>query len=133
MRDPRLFNHETLRHALWQSRFDRFDERRRPARPDRHLAAVANGLIFGLETIVSVWLAIGFVIDGGFSVGMVFAYIAYKTQFLSRAASLIDQAIAFRMLGLHLERLSDIALADEDTSFAASAAGRRRRSRAASS
>jgi ATP-binding cassette, subfamily B, bacterial CvaB/MchF/RaxB len=55
--------------------------------------------------------------DGGFSVGMVFAYIAYKTQFLQRAASLIDQMIAFRMLGLHLERLSDIALADSDKSF----------------
>lgn len=55
--------------------------------------------------------------SGGFSVGMVFAYLAYKAQFLGRAASLIDQAIAFRMLGLHLERLSDIALAEQDTAF----------------
>ena len=47
--------------------------------------------------------------------------MAYKTLFLTRAASLIDQAIAFRMLGLHLERLSDIALAEEDPSFAAGA------------
>jgi ATP-binding cassette, subfamily B, bacterial CvaB/MchF/RaxB len=34
---------------------------------------------------------------------------------------LIDQAIAFKMLGLHLERLSDIALSPEDKSFGAGA------------
>jgi ATP-binding cassette subfamily B protein RaxB len=54
------------------------------------------------------------VIDGGFSLGMMFAYMTYKTQFLQRASSSIDQLIAFRMLGLHLERLSDIALAEQD-------------------
>jgi ATP-binding cassette subfamily B protein RaxB len=78
----------------------------------------ASAVIFGLETVLTVWLAIGLVMDGGFSLGMVFAYIAYKTLFLGRAASLIDQAIAFRMLGLHLERLSDIALSEQDRGFA---------------
>lgn len=48
---------------------------------------------------------------------MVYAYLAYKGQFLGKAASLVDQAIAFRMLNLHLERLSDIALTKEDTGF----------------
>jgi ATP-binding cassette subfamily B protein RaxB len=37
------------------------------------------------------------------------------------SASLIDQAIGLRMLGLHLERLSDIALSPEDRSFGPSA------------
>ena len=118
----RLFNHETMRHALWQSRFT--DSMNAGVRLGRiaNWQAAGNGLVFGLETIVSVWLAIGFVIEGGFSVGMVFAYMAYKTMFLSRASSLVDQGVAFRMLGLHLERLSDIALADEDPSFAPGAA-----------
>ena len=48
---------------------------------------------------------------------MVFAYISYKTQFIQKAAALIDQGIAFRMLSLHLERLSDIALSSEDRTF----------------
>ena len=48
---------------------------------------------------------------------MVFAYIAYKGQFISKSAALIDQAIAFKMLGLHLVRQSDIALSPEDRSF----------------
>jgi ATP-binding cassette subfamily B protein RaxB len=67
---------------------------------------------------LTIYLAIGFVIDGsGFSIGMVFAYMAYKMQFIEKSSALIDNAIAFRMLSLHLERLSDIALSDEDKSF----------------
>lgn len=114
----RLFNQETMRHSLWQSRFtDSMNAGVRLGRVGAWQAA-ANGLIFGLETVAAVWIAIGLVIAGGFSLGMVFAYLAYKTQFLTRGASFIDQLISFRMLGLHLERLSDIAMAEEDRSFA---------------
>lgn len=114
----RLFNRESARHAQWQAKLTD------SVNAEIGLARIgiwqqtANLLIFGLETIVTVWLAVGFVIEGGFSVGMLFAYVAYKTQFLQRSASLIDQGITFKMLGLHLERLSDIAMADQDPSFA---------------
>ena len=114
----RLFNREMLRHALWQTRLaDNVNANVRVARI-AIWQSTASSLIFGIENIVTVWLAISFVIDGtGFSVGMAFAYIAYKTHFIDKAQTLIDQAIAFRMLSLHLDRLSDIALNDEDKSF----------------
>lgn len=114
----RLFGRETLRHALWQTRLTD------AVNADVRLARIgiwqnsANLLLFGLENIVTIWLAIGFVIEGtGFSVGMVFAYLAYKNQFINKSAALVDQVIAFKMLGLHLERLSDIALSEEDRGF----------------
>ena len=114
----RLFSRETLRHAIWQTRLtDSVNANVRLARIGIW-QTVANTLIFGIENIITIWLAIGFVIDGaGFSVGMVFAYMAYKGQFIQKASALVDQGIAFRMLSLHLERLSDIALSDEDHSF----------------
>lgn len=113
----RLMGRETQRHSMWQSRFaDAVNANIQLARVGIW-QSVGNTLIFGLENILTIWIAVGFVISGGFSVGMVFAFIAYKTQFTQRASSLIDQAIAFRMLGLHLERLSDIALAEQDASF----------------
>ena len=118
----RLFGRETLRHALWQTKLtDAVNADVRFARI--HIwQATANTLVFGMENIITVWLAIGYVIEGaGFSVGMVFAYLSYKTQFMQKAAALIDQGIAFKMLGLHLERLSDIVLSDEDKSFGANA------------
>jgi ATP-binding cassette subfamily B protein RaxB len=114
----RLFGREMLRHALWQTRLtDAVNADVRVARIGIW-QGTANTIIFGIENIITIWLAVGFVIKGaGFSVGMVFAYMAYKGQFIGKAAALIDQVIAFRMLGLHLERLSDIALTTEDKSF----------------
>ncbi len=113
----RLFGKETERHALWQTKsVDAINTGIGLSRIGIWQGS-ANSIIFGIEGIISVWLAIGFVIDGGFSIGMVYAYLAYKGQFLGRSASLVDQAIAFRMLNLHLERLSDIALTKEDRSF----------------
>ncbi len=118
----RLFGRETLRHAFWQTRLtDAVNSDVRVARIGIW-QSTANILIFGIENIVTIWIAVGFVISGaGFSVGMVFAFLAYKTQFIQKSAALIDQAIAFKMLGLHLERLSDIALSEEDASFGQSA------------
>jgi ATP-binding cassette, subfamily B, bacterial CvaB/MchF/RaxB len=118
----RLFGRETLRHAFWQTRLtDAVNADVRVARIGIW-QSTANLVIFGVENIITVWLAVGFVMDGaGFSVGMVFAYTAYKAQFIQKSAALIDQAIAFKMLGLHLERLSDIALSPEDKSFGAGA------------
>ncbi|MBJ7438999.1 MAG: peptidase domain-containing ABC transporter [Sphingopyxis sp.] len=117
----RLFGRETLRHAMWQARLtDAVNADVRVARI-RIWQTSANMLIFGIENIVAIWLAIGFVIDGsGFSIGMIFAYMAYKTQFIQKTSALIDQGIALKMLGLHLERLSDIALTKEDKVFAES-------------
>lgn len=114
----RLFGRETLRHAFWQTRLtDSVNANIRLSRIGIWQSS-ANLLIFGIENIITIWLAIGFVIEGaGFSVGMVFAYMAYKNQFITKSAALVDQAIQFKMLSLHLERLSDIALSDEDRSF----------------
>jgi ATP-binding cassette subfamily B protein RaxB len=41
---------------------------------------------------------------------MLFAFVAYKDQFSSRVAGLIDKMIDLRMLGLQAERLADIVL-----------------------
>jgi len=114
----RLFGREASRQSQWQGRLTRAINANIGHARIGIWQQTANTLIFGIENIATIWLAISFVLNGGFSLGMVFAFIAYKTQFQTRAVSLIDEGIAFGMLGLHLERLSDIALAEEDTSFA---------------
>jgi ATP-binding cassette subfamily B protein RaxB len=113
----RLYNRESMRHSMWQTLLtDAVNANIRVSRVGIW-QSTANALIFGLENIVTIWLAIGFVMEGGFSVGMVFAYLAYKGQFLEKTGNLVDQATAFFMLRLHLERLSDIALEPDDRSF----------------
>jgi ATP-binding cassette subfamily B protein RaxB len=74
----------------------------------------ANGLIFGLENVAVVWLAALLVIDGRFSVGMLFGFLAFKLLFITRVSNLVDKAIEFRMLDLHAERIADIALAEPE-------------------
>ncbi len=120
IRALRLAGRETLRHALWQSRMtDAVNGNIRSQRLTNWQTTLQTTL-FAIENVISVWLAVGMVIKGGFSLGMVFAFLAYKTQFLAAAASLVEKASEFKMLGLHLDRLSDIALADEDIGFQSS-------------
>jgi ATP-binding cassette, subfamily B, bacterial CvaB/MchF/RaxB len=70
----------------------------------------ANGLVFGVERIAIVWIGALLVLDSAFSVGMLFAFMAYKEQFSARVAGLVDKLIDLRMLGLQGERLADIVL-----------------------
>jgi len=71
---------------------------------------VANKLLFGLERVAIVWLGAAQVLDRQLSVGMLFAFLAYKEQFSSRLAGLIDKLVELRMLRLQGERLADIVL-----------------------
>ncbi|MEO8935719.1 MAG: ATP-binding cassette domain-containing protein, partial [Burkholderiaceae bacterium] len=50
------------------------------------------------------------VLERSMSLGMLLAFLAYRTQFGDRVAKLIDLAVDVKMLGLHAERLADIAL-----------------------
>lgn len=70
----------------------------------------ANGLVFGVERVAIVWLGALLILDGAFSVGMLFAFMAYKDQFSARVAGLVDKMIELRMLNLQGERLADIVL-----------------------
>ncbi|HYE28403.1 MAG TPA: peptidase domain-containing ABC transporter [Allosphingosinicella sp.] len=114
----RMFGRESERLAVWQNRLaDATNAQLSSARLGAAQNA-ANVLIFGLENVIVVYLAISAALGGGFSLGMVFAFLAYKAQFVQRATAFVDNMVSLRMLGLHLERLGDIALETDDRSFA---------------
>ena len=79
----------------------------------------ASFALFGLENVFVVWLGAREVIDGGFSVGMLLAFFAYKLVFVSRLSNLIDKFSEFRLLDLHAERVADVALASGEARGAA--------------
>jgi ATP-binding cassette, subfamily B, bacterial CvaB/MchF/RaxB len=74
------------------------------------LFGVLHKLVFGLERVAVVWVGALLVMDHRFSVGMLFAFIAYKEQFATRVSGLIDKLVEVRMLKLQGERLADIVL-----------------------
>lgn len=78
---------------------------------------VGNKLLFGLERVLIVGLGALLVLERELSVGMLFAFLAYKEQFSLRLSALIDKAVQLKMLRVQGERLADIVLSapeDED-------------------
>lgn len=80
------------------------------------LLSSASQLVFGVERVVVIWIGASLALANVFSIGMLIAYLAYKDQFSARVAGLIDKWVEFRMLGLHGERLADIALCAPESS-----------------
>ncbi|MBL0140897.1 MAG: peptidase domain-containing ABC transporter [Betaproteobacteria bacterium] len=76
----------------------------------------AAALIFGVENVAVIWLGAIAVMDGKFSVGMLYAFLGFKIVFLGRVNALVEKWNDFRMLDLHAERIADIALAEEEPS-----------------
>lgn len=73
-----------------------------------------NGVLFGVENILIIWLGAKLVMDGNFTVGVLMAFNAYKAQFDGRVASLIDKFVEIKMLQLQGERLADIVLTEPE-------------------
>jgi len=106
----KIFNREADRESLWlikQAAVVNADIRLGRARIQ---FAAMNHAIFGAESIVTVYLAAMLALDNIMTIGMIFAFMSYKANFTSKAAHLIEMAIEFRLLDLHLERISDIAM-----------------------
>ncbi len=79
-----------------------------------------QALVTGLQTVIVIYLGARTILAGdGFSVGMLFAFLSFRQTFTDRANALINQAIQFKFLGLHLDRLADIVTAEVETSAAA--------------
>lgn len=80
-----------------------------------------NTLIISLEQVFFLWLGVIFIIDSKITMGMFFAFGLLRTQLSNRVTSLTDYILELRMLSIHSERVSDIALNevyhDETDSF----------------
>ncbi|CUI05712.1 peptidase domain-containing ABC transporter [Massilia antarctica] len=110
----RLFGKEDERRIFWLNALaDQFNAELRIARVSISFQT-ANTLLFTLERGIVIWMAALAVMDGAFSVGMLFAFLSYKDQFSQRIAALIDKIFEMRMLGLHAERIADIVLTEPE-------------------
>lgn len=108
----KLFNREPLRRSQFQNLVvDHFNADIRMQKL-HILYRAANGLVFSAEHIIVIWLGALLIMEQRFSVGMMFAFLAYKDLFTNRVIALIEKGIELKMLSLHTERVADIALAE---------------------
>lgn len=110
----KIFGQETQRQMLWQNRYaDKINAGIRLGKLNITFSSI-NALLFGLENILVVYFAARLVINLELSVGMMYAFMSYKQQFTGKAVAFIENLIQMKMLGLHLERLGDIALEEQE-------------------
>jgi ATP-binding cassette, subfamily B, bacterial CvaB/MchF/RaxB len=120
----KLLNRENEREGLWLNRYADFVNANVRLGRARISFKTINDTIFGLENVITIYLAARLALDNLITVGMIFAFMSYKQQFVERTVLLVEKALDFRLLGLHLERLADIALTrlerghDQDLSYA---------------
>jgi ATP-binding cassette subfamily B protein RaxB len=112
----KLFGREEFRLARWTSIAKDVQIRRLRVARLGVWASTGSMFLFGVENVLVFWVGGGLILassagtSGTFTVGMLVAFVAYKAQFTSRMTRLIDHLADFSMLGLHAERLADIAL-----------------------
>jgi len=110
----KLFNREQFRRAQFQNLAVNHFNADIAMQKLHILYRAANGLIFSAEHIVVIWLGALLIMDQRFTVGMMFAFLAYKDLFSNRVIGLIEKGIELKMLGLHTERVADIALSEPE-------------------
>lgn len=118
----KAFGQEANRQRLWQQ------QKAEAVNADIKLGRMTAGFdaaeqfITGIERILFVFIALSLAMKGEFTVGMVFAFQAYKQQFIDASTRLVGQLVNYRLLDVHLGRISDIALSktEQDTPTSAS-------------
>lgn len=114
MQTIKLFGNESQRQGIWQNLYaEVINSEIRLGRLNISFDSF-NKLLFGLENVLVIYFAAIMVMANSLSVGMVLAFIAYKGQLTDRFANLIEQIIQFKMMRLHLDRIADIALTEQE-------------------
>lgn len=103
----KLFGGEDrIRAKLMELTNQQIDAEVRHTKVFTHLGAVQQ-LIFAFENITSIIIAAYIVVAGELSIGMLFAFIAYKAFFINSLDNLAVGLLEFKEVEVHLERLSD--------------------------
>lgn len=114
MQTLKLFAGEARREAQWQHLY--VDSMNQSIRLGMFQLSYqsAHRLLQGFEHLLVVYVGAQAVMAGGFSAGMLFAFLAYKLQFVERSNRLIEKFLQFRMVSLHFERLADVVRASKE-------------------
>lgn len=114
----KTFGQERNRLLLWQNRkVEAVNAGIRSARLGLAFNTVETA-IFGLEGVIFVYLAIKMAMSAELTVGMIFAFQAYKSQFIGAASNLVETVVRWRANDVHMARIADIALEPPEAGMA---------------
>jgi ATP-binding cassette subfamily B protein RaxB len=108
IRAVKLHSHEAMRENGWRNRYAEVISAGYRARIFGIQLDLAESLLFGFQFLIVVYAGALAVLGQQMTVGLLLAFLAYRTNFTTSAIALIEQLQSWRLLGLHLERLSDV-------------------------
>jgi len=111
----RVYQQEVQRHSHWQNKLVATLNKDISLGKLNIGSNAVNQLLFGIENVIVIFIAASLVLDNTLTVGMMLAFIAYKTKFSAAIDGVVNQLIELRMLGVHFSRLSDIVLTKVET------------------
>ncbi len=119
VRSIRSYGREAQRDADWYNRLSEVVASGMRVRRLEIGHDSAQRLTTGIEQLAVVYFGAHLVLTGSLTIGMLYAYLAYRGHLTSALSSLVDELIRLRMAGLHLDRLADIVTTDLDPTAAA--------------
>ena len=69
---------------------------------------IATRVRIGFEYAAIIYIAANQIADGTLTIGMLYAFILFRTRFVDSTQSLVDRFLDYRVVQLHLARLSEI-------------------------
>jgi ATP-binding cassette subfamily B protein RaxB len=115
----KVLGREAEREAVWRNRYAEVINTQLATGSITISTTAAQNLIVGVQAVLVIYFAARMIMNAeGFSVGMLVAFFSFRQTFSDRMTSLIAQAFRFRLLGVHLSRMSDIVHARADTAQA---------------
>lgn len=105
----KLFNVEALRKAKYDGLLVNYLNSEAGVERLEAVPRVLKAAVFGIDIMVVVAMGAAFVLKGLWSIGALFAFLAYKQQFSDRSALLFEKMREYHLLRLHVERILDIA------------------------
>jgi len=112
----KLNNIEGVRGALWHNGVISASNKKIKSQIITLTFTSGYGLIFLVENVSVLGIGASMAMEGSITVGMLMAYLAYKSDFSGRMQRLIDNTMSIRLLRLHIDRAADIALSKKEPS-----------------
>jgi ATP-binding cassette, subfamily B, bacterial CvaB/MchF/RaxB len=115
----KVFGREFEREARWRNLFAKVINANVAVRRLEIVLESTQTALFGVQLVLVVYCGAKSVIAGTFTVGMMFAFMSYRQNFVERGRALIQRGLEIRLVVLHLNRLSDIVQTprDEDSTM----------------
>ena len=116
----KAFNQESDRFRLWRDKKASAINALIKLGRIRNVTDIGEQAVIDFESVAFVFISVSMIMLDQLTIGMVFAFVAYKTQFLKAGSKLVLALGDYRALDVHLERISEIAFGEAEDSVSPS-------------